>query len=94
VPTPDLPLPTSLTPSLERWAQVWTVWNSAAFLTTYLQTAGNAEFIPALAEDRRRLLNLFQLEKAMRQLSHAVSGENRWAIVALRSVLYLLDQSA
>jgi maltose alpha-D-glucosyltransferase / alpha-amylase len=94
LPGQDAALLASLGPHFERWTEVWSVWNSAAFLTTYLSVAGKAAFIPSEANDLRRLLNLFQLEKVVRHLNVVLLGESRWLSVALRSIERLLDQQA
>ena len=83
--------PTQL-PVVEKWLQVWAAWSSAALLKGYVRTAADSDLLPRNADDRRRLLMIWQLEQALRQVSHLVRASSAWTHPALVELLRLLEQ--
>lgn len=72
--------------ALERWTQFWYVWTSASFLKVYLQTAGDAEFLPDTREEFEILLSAYVLHKLMYELSYELNNRPDWAIIPLRGI--------
>ncbi|HEY0607396.1 MAG TPA: maltose alpha-D-glucosyltransferase [Herpetosiphonaceae bacterium] len=50
------------------WARCWIRWVSAAFLQGYLQTAGEAAFVPQVRDDQILLLDALLIEKTIAAL--------------------------
>jgi maltose alpha-D-glucosyltransferase/alpha-amylase len=71
-------------------AGVWYRWTSAAFLKSYLATAGQADFIPPTHDQRRTLLEVLILEKAIYELKYELNNRPDWVEVPLRGILELL----
>jgi maltose alpha-D-glucosyltransferase/alpha-amylase len=76
---------------LEKWARVWQLTTSAAFVRTYLETVAGAHFVPARDTDRDALLQLFVLDKAIYELNYELNNRPDWARIPLRGILDLLD---
>jgi len=76
--------------NLEPWAEVWQRWVSAAFMKTYLATAGTAAFLPTDPVQRSRLLELFLLDKALYELNYELNNRPDWARIPLRGLAELL----
>jgi maltose alpha-D-glucosyltransferase/alpha-amylase len=55
---------------VEPFARLWHAWSSWAYLKAYLETAGEAPFVPQDDEELRVLLDAFRLEKSMWELEH------------------------
>ncbi len=74
-------------PRLEAWARLWVDSVSAAFLRSYLATAGNASFVPQTAEDRDLQLSTMLLEKALYELRYELNSRPDWVRIPLRGIL-------
>jgi maltose alpha-D-glucosyltransferase/alpha-amylase len=79
-------------PVLERWGRFWYQWVGAAFLRGYFDAAGEAAFLPTSREERRILLEIFQLERALVEVRRELSGRRDWLSVPLGAILDLLEQ--
>ena len=75
----------------EPWARIWLTWASAAFLRSYLATAGNARFIPADPSVRDRLLQLFMLDKALYELNYELNNRPDWVRIPLLGILGIIN---
>jgi maltose alpha-D-glucosyltransferase/alpha-amylase len=60
---------------------------SAAFLKSYLATAGNASFVPRAADDLDLQLNTMLLEKALYELRYELNMRPEWVRIPLRGIL-------
>ncbi|HZZ07158.1 MAG TPA: maltose alpha-D-glucosyltransferase [Candidatus Binataceae bacterium] len=84
----------SLSPSvldaLGPWAQLWQVWASWAFLKEYLNTAGEANFIPRDREELRILLDTFLLDKAIYELGYEMNNRPDWMAIPLQGISQVL----
>jgi len=78
--------PTSA-PRLEAWARFWVDSVSAAFLHSYLTTAGSASFVPQTAEDLDLQLSTMLLEKALYELRYELNSRPDWVRIPLRGIL-------
>jgi maltose alpha-D-glucosyltransferase/alpha-amylase len=75
---------------LRKWAEVWSRWAGALYLTGYLETAGRASFLPADAEDARVLLRFCLLERALLELSHELIQRLDWVRIPIHGLLDLI----
>jgi maltose alpha-D-glucosyltransferase/alpha-amylase len=86
---------TSLRPAdlgrLEPWARIWQTWTMGAFFRAYLTAAKGAQFLPAAPHQRRTLLQLFTLDKALYELNYELNNRPDWVRIPLWGVLELLD---
>lgn len=72
------------------WARCWIRWISAAFLHGYLQTAGEAAFVPQVRADQSLLLDALLIEKTIQALDRDLREEPERvpdALQQLRAVL-------
>jgi maltose alpha-D-glucosyltransferase/alpha-amylase len=73
------------------FAWQWHSASSAAFLDGYFARAGAAPFLPRDPADSKLLLELFVLEKALRELSAAIERDPPRVAAALEALLRLLQ---
>jgi len=76
---------------LHRWAGFWTLWTSVRFLKAYLNTAGDAAFLPRSRNEVLTLLDVFLLEKAVYELGYELNNRPSWIRVPLRGILRILE---
>jgi maltose alpha-D-glucosyltransferase/alpha-amylase len=60
---------------------------SAAFLKSYLSTAGTASFVPQSADDLDLQLTTMLLEKALYELRYELNMRPDWVRIPLRGIL-------
>jgi maltose alpha-D-glucosyltransferase / alpha-amylase len=72
---------------LEPWARLWETWASAAFLSSYLATAGQALIVPPEAAQRNALIQLFMLDKAFYELNYELNNRPDWVRIPLAAIL-------
>jgi maltose alpha-D-glucosyltransferase/alpha-amylase len=80
-------------PVMQQWAQFWYCWVSAAFIKTYLTTAGDAAFLPKSKEELQVLLNAYLLEKVIYELGYELNNRPQWVPIPLQRILQLLQHS-
>ncbi|MDH3457621.1 MAG: putative maltokinase, partial [Gemmatimonadota bacterium] len=78
---------------LEPWATSWYQWVSQVFLKSYVDTAGDAAFVPRAAEERRILLDYHVLNKAFYELHYELNNRPEWVSIPLRGLVELLPTS-
>jgi maltose alpha-D-glucosyltransferase/alpha-amylase len=71
-------------------ARSWQTWTSAAFLRSYLETAGDASFLPRDRAALAALLRAYTLDKALYELLYELNNRPDWVRIPLRGVLALL----
>ena len=76
---------------LHRWAGFWALWTSVRFLRSYLDTAGDAAFLPRSRNEVQTLLDVFLLEKAVYELGYEMNNRPSWIRVPLRGILRILE---
>jgi maltose alpha-D-glucosyltransferase/alpha-amylase len=81
-------------PALEPWGQFWRVWVSVAFLKRYLETVGQAPFLPKSREELQDTLNAYRLEKALAELGFELEHRPDWVRFPLQGILDLIDKRA
>ncbi len=72
------------------WAAAWTNRVSRAFVTAYLAAVGPTGLLPPSDDDKRTLLDLFLLERALQDVTHHLTSRPRRVGIPLRAVLRLL----
>jgi len=79
------------TSRLEPWANCWTLWVSAAFLSSYLGVSAPASFLPRSREELSLLLSVYLLEKSIYELGYELNNRPDWVKLPLRGILQLLE---
>jgi maltose alpha-D-glucosyltransferase / alpha-amylase len=77
-------------PRLQLWARFWVECVSAAFLKSYLTSAGSASFIPQSNDDLELQLTTMLLEKALYELRYELNSRPDWVRIPLRGILDLV----
>jgi maltose alpha-D-glucosyltransferase/alpha-amylase len=72
------------------WAEFWSSWAYALFLTGYLETAGHPSFLPESPDDARVLLEAFLLERALTELRYELTQRLDWARIPVHGILEIL----
>ncbi len=78
-------------PELEERARRWYQSAAAAFVAGYAETAGDAPFWPASAEERAMLLDAHLIEKACYELSYELNNRPGWAGIPLKGIPQLFE---
>lgn len=78
-------------PVLEPWLNLWYKYVGGTFLRSYLNTAGNAPFIPRDKEELNVMLRAYLLEKAVYELGYELNNRPDWVIIPLKGIKHLLD---
>ena len=84
-------IPADVLPRLRSWGRFWVASVSAAFLKTYLATAGKASFVPQSAEDLDLQLTTMLLEKALYELRYELNMRPDWVRIPLRGILEVIS---
>ncbi len=74
-------------PRLRTWGRFWVQCVSAAFLKSYLATAGTASFVPQTPDDLDLQLTTMLLEKALYELRYELNMRPDWVRIPLRGIL-------
>ena len=74
-------------PGLRAWGRFWVQCVSAAFLRSYLATAGTESFVPQAPDDLDLQLNTMLLEKALYELRYELNMRPDWVRIPLRGIL-------
>jgi maltose alpha-D-glucosyltransferase/alpha-amylase len=82
----DLTVTAAADPLLSLWYRSV----SGAFLRSYLQTAGDAAFLPADREELAALVEFYLLEKAIYEIGYEADNRPGWIEVPARGLIDLL----
>jgi maltose alpha-D-glucosyltransferase/alpha-amylase len=77
---------------LEKWADAWHQWISAAFLGEYLRVAGPGDFLPRSRDNLQVLLDAYLLEKAIYELIYELNNRPDWLRIPLQGVRQLTSE--
>ena len=77
-------------PALEKWGAFWTAVVSAEYLRGYFGAAEGHPFVPPTREERRLLLDIFLLQKALYEIGYELNNRPAWAPIPLRGILELI----
>ncbi len=83
-------LPTETAGLAATWAEYWYGWVSVIFFQTYCRTAGASPFLPQSEEERRVLIELYLLEKAIYELGYELNNRPQWLPIPLQGIRRLL----
>ena len=72
---------------LERWAQYWSSWVSAVFLSGYLEQVGEARFLPTSREQRKTLIDAYTLDKALIEVQFELEHRPEWVRIPVHGIL-------
>ncbi|MGH7450791.1 MAG: putative maltokinase, partial [bacterium] len=78
-------------PLLKPWADRWYKYVAGAFLRSYLETAGNAPFMPQDRQESDILLRTFLLEKAIYELGYELNNRPDWLMIPISGIRQLLE---
>jgi len=81
-------------PLLEPWADLWYHYVSGIFLHSYLETCGEAPFIPHDKGELEILLQAFLLDKAVYEVGYELNNRPDWVIIPIRGIQHILKSSA
>jgi maltose alpha-D-glucosyltransferase / alpha-amylase len=70
----------------------WQHYMSQFFIKAYLETVGDASFVPKNKEDLEILLTTFLMEKAVYEVDYEVNNRPEWVIIPLRGIKTLLKK--
>jgi maltose alpha-D-glucosyltransferase/alpha-amylase len=77
-------------PFLERWADLWYRHMASVFLQSYLETTGNAVFIPENSEDLQIMLEAYLLDKAVYEIGYELNNRPAWVVIPVRGIKHIL----
>ncbi|HLL47727.1 MAG TPA: hypothetical protein VK399_13535, partial [Longimicrobiaceae bacterium] len=80
--------------ALEGWADSWLRMVRGLFLEGYAEAARGAGFVPDDPETLRRVLAVFELEKAVYELGYEMNNRPAWIWVPIRGIRALLEGGA
>jgi maltose alpha-D-glucosyltransferase/alpha-amylase len=75
---------------LEPWLAFWHRYVGGVFLRSYLETAGDAIFVPKDLEETDILLNAFLLHKALYELHYEMDSRPDWVMTPLAGITEML----
>jgi maltose alpha-D-glucosyltransferase / alpha-amylase len=76
---------------LLRWARFWASWVSAEFVRAYYDAMDGAALLPARPDVCRDLLELFVLEKAVKELGSELVRRPDWVPIPLAGIIDLTE---
>jgi maltose alpha-D-glucosyltransferase/alpha-amylase len=78
-------------PLLERWAKFWSIWVTAAYLTSYLNTLRPASLVPDSHQELAILLEVFLMDRAVSEIGYELDSRPDWLWVPIRGILQLIE---
>ena len=81
-------------PTLGPWAEAWFHRVSREFVTAYLEGIGPAHLLPPAEDDRRALLELFVLEKALHEVEAELAHHSEKVVIPVRGILRMMGGEA
>src|SRR5467141_430639 len=84
-------IPAESTVRSQAWSRLWVESVSATFMRGYLNTAGNASFVPQTPDDLDVQLTTMILEKALYELRYELNSRPDWVRIPLRGILEVVQ---
>ncbi len=81
-------------PQQLQWSRAWVHYSCRLFLHGYLARVQSPGLVPASESDRRMLLEIFMMEKALYELLHELENRPEMAPLPIQGIRYLLRVSA
>jgi maltose alpha-D-glucosyltransferase/alpha-amylase len=78
--------------TLQPWVRFWSLWVSVTFVKAYLQTAGQAAFLPKTRAELAALLDFYLLKRAVRELHYDLGNFRDRLHIPLQGLLQLLEE--
>jgi maltose alpha-D-glucosyltransferase/alpha-amylase len=78
--------------TLQPWVRFWNLWVSVMFVKAYLQTAGQATFLPKTRAELAALLDFYLLKRAVRELHYDLDNFRDRLHIPLQGLLQLLEE--
>ena len=75
---------------MRAWADYWAFYVSAAFLNGYFADI-HPPIVPQDPAERRLLLELYVIEKAVYELKYEMNNRPDWVMIPLQGILAQLD---
>ena len=75
---------------LEPWALIWYKYIAGVFLSSYLDTAKEAPFIPRDREELDVMLRAYLMEKAIYELGYELNNRPDWAVISMKGIRELI----
>jgi maltose alpha-D-glucosyltransferase/alpha-amylase len=77
-------------PVLLSYADFWTACVGAAYLQSYFDAAAGFPSVPSDRQERKLLLDIFLLQKALYEIGYELNNRPDWVSIPLRGILTLL----
>jgi maltose alpha-D-glucosyltransferase / alpha-amylase len=77
--------------ALEPWIQPWLLCVSRVFWSSYLESVGQAAFIPEQWEDLQVLLQSYLLEKAVYELGYELNNRLDWVMIPIKGIKQIME---
>jgi maltose alpha-D-glucosyltransferase/alpha-amylase len=77
--------------ALTSWADYWFKWMGAAFLSEYLNVAGDGDFLPATIEETEVLLDSYLLEKAVYEMGYELNNRPGWVDIPITGIAQVMN---
>ncbi|OGS21731.1 MAG: maltose alpha-D-glucosyltransferase [Elusimicrobia bacterium RIFOXYA2_FULL_39_19] len=77
---------------MEEWMLLWYKYTAGTFLTSYLETADKAVFIPNDRKQIENLLDIFMLEKAVYELGYELNNRPDWITIPINGIANILKK--
>jgi maltose alpha-D-glucosyltransferase / alpha-amylase len=77
--------------TIDTWLTFWHRWISGTFLDSYLDVAGQADYLPQDLAQLTQLFDFFLLEKAIYELGYETNSRPDWVDIPARGILDILD---
>jgi len=90
--TPTVLRPEDL-PILEKWAQSWYLWVSAAFLKSYTGMISATNLLPNDREELKIILDAALIDKAIYEVNYELNNRPDWVRLPLQGILQVLNVS-
>ncbi|MEB2308556.1 MAG: maltose alpha-D-glucosyltransferase [Candidatus Brocadiaceae bacterium] len=78
-------------PFLEPWINLWCRYIGGVFLRSYLDTAGNAPFIPKGREELDIMLRAYLLKKTVYEVRHELNNRPEYLVIPFKGIKQLLE---
>ena len=88
---PDVPAEPGRRSAVEL-AAFWTAWTGATYVRAYFAEAGGLRCVPSEIGERRLLLDVFLLQKALYEMVYELNNRPDWVRIPLRGILSLVSE--
>jgi maltose alpha-D-glucosyltransferase/alpha-amylase len=77
--------------ALEPWADMWYRYVGGVYLSSYLATSMDAQFLPRGGDELNVMLRAFLLEKAIYELGYELNNRPEWVLIPLKGIKQLME---